>query len=322
MNSIPTLEDIQTAAKRIRGKALRTPLIYSGILSEITGWDIYLKPECLQPGGAFKYRGATNAISLLSKEARLKGVITASSGNHGIAVALAAERAGVKAFIIVPEDAPSNKVEIIKNAGARVLRFGENYDDCEGKAEELAGEGYYFLHPFNIPQVLAGQGTVGLELNEDAPSDLHAVLVPVGGGGLISGVNLGLAHTRPNVDVIGVEPENCASFSAAHSAGELVEIEPKPTCAEGLHTRKIGAIAFQILKDGPAPVKVTEKAIFAATRFCHEELKLVVEPSGAAGVAALLSESYKPAGPTAVILSGSNLDRKMLRIVLDVHDRL
>lgn len=308
------------AAKRIKGKALRTPLLHCMQLSEITGSEIYLKLECLQPGGAFKYRGATNAVSLLSKKARRDGVITASSGNHGIAVALAANRAGVKALVIVPRDAPSKKVEIIQKAGARVLQYGDNYDDCEEKAEELSREGYYFLHPFNIPQVLAGQGTVGLELNEDTPSDLHAVLVPVGGGGLISGVHLGLRFTRPSVEVIGVEPENCASFSAAHGAGELVEIEPKATCAEGLHTKKIGEMAFQILKEGPAPVKVTERAILAATRFCHEELKLVVEPSGAVGVAALLSESYKPVGPTAVILSGSNLDRKMLRIALKLKD--
>jgi len=316
---IPTLHDIKAASKRIIGKALRTPLLHSRYLSDMLGQDIYLKLECLQPGGAFKYRGATNAISLLSKEARRKGVITASSGNHGIAVALAAKRAGVKALVIVPNDAPSMKIEQIKNAGAKVLKFGDNYDDCEGKAEEMVGEGYYFLHPFNIPQVLAGQGTVGLELNEDAPADLMAVLVPVGGGGLISGVNLGLRYTRPNVEVIGVEPENCASFSASHSTGKLVEIEPKSTCAEGLHTRKIGEMAFEILKNGPAPVTVTEKAILAATSFCHEELKLVVEPSGAVGVAALLTERYQPMGPTAVILSGSNLDRKMLMAALNLN---
>jgi threonine dehydratase len=321
VNSIPTLEDIIAAAKRIKGKALRTPLIHCRQLSDFTGCEIYLKLECLQPGGAFKYRGATNAISLLSAEARMKGVITASSGNHGIAVALAAKKAGVKALIIVPRNAPSNKVEIIKNAGAKVIRFGDNYDDCEGKAEEMAKEGYYFLHPFNIPQVLAGQGTVGLELNEDAPSDLQAVLVPVGGGGLISGVHLGLRYTRPNVEIIGVEPENCASFSASHAAGELVEIEPKATIAEGLHTKKIGQMAFHILREGAAPVTVTENEILVATRFCHEELKLVVEPSGAVGVAALLSDRYRPIGTSAIILSGSNLDREMLRTLLDHHDQ-
>jgi len=318
MFAIPSLGELRAAAERISGKALRTPLIYCGPLSELTGRDVYVKPEGLQPGGAFKYRGATNAVSQLSEKERKEGVVTASSGNHGIAVALAAEKVGVKATVIVPNNAPELKVKMILGTGANIIRYGENYNDCEVRAREITGEKGHFIHPFEDPRVIAGQGTIGLELAEDAPSDLHAVLVPVGGGGVISGIALGLGYSRSGVKIIGVEPENCASFHAAHCAGEPVWIDVGPTCAGGLHTRRIGKTAYGILKNGPAPVMVSEEAILNATRYCIEKLKFVVEPSGAAGVAALLSGRYRPEGTTVVILSGSNLDRKWLRKSLDL----
>jgi len=321
MFPIPSLGELRAAAERISGKALRTPLVYSEPLSELTGHDVYVKPEGLQTGGAFKYRGATNAISQLSEEQRKEGVITASSGNHGIAVALAAEKAGVKATVIVPNNAPDLKVKMIEDAGANIIRYGENYNDCEDRAREITSEAGHFIHPFEDPRVIAGQGTIGLELAEDAPSDLHAVLVPVGGGGVISGIALGLGYTRSGVDIIGVEPENCASFHAAHSAEEPVWIDVGSTCAGGLHTRRIGNAAYEILKNGPAPVMVSEEEILEATRFCIERLKFVVEPSGAAGVAALLSGRYEPVGTTIVILSGSNLDRKWLEAALEMPPR-
>ena len=316
MVAIPSLGELREARERISGKALRTPLLYCEPLSELTGRDVYVKNEGLQPGGAFKYRGATNAISQLSENERRKGVITASSGNHGIAVALAAKKAGVKATIIVPNSAPKLKVKMIEDAGAAIIRHGENYNDCEDRAREIMSEEGHFIHPFEDPRVIAGQGTIGLEIAEDAPPDLIAVLVPVGGGGLISGTVLGLGYTRPGVKMIGVEPENCASFHAAHRAGRPVRIEMGPTCAGGLHTRRVGNTAYEILKNGPAPVMVSEDDILEATRFCMEKLKLVVEPSGAAGVAALLSGKYEQGGTTVVILSGSNLDRKWLRKVM------
>ena len=316
--TIPTLEDIQGAANRIRGKVLRTPLIYSEPLSEFVDNEIYLKLECLQPGGAFKYRGATNAITLLSEEQRKAGIVTASSGNHGIAVALAAGKAGVKATIIVPKNAPQVKVDRIRKYGATVIQYGDSYGDSEEKAWELAKEGHFFLHPFDIPEVVAGQGTIGLELDNEAPRELESVLVPVGGGGLIAGVTLGMRYTRPHVKIIGIEPENGASLTAALKAGKPVPIEPKPTCADGLQPRFMGKISFEVCRDGPSPVLISENDLLKAVKYCLDELKLVVEPSGAAGVAALLSNKYEPSGTTAIIISGSNLDRKWLKKALEL----
>ena len=310
MSLIPTLKDICDASHRIRGKVIRPPLLYCRPLSDLTGCEIFLKPECFQTGGSFKYRGATNAISRYVKNRTWEKVVTASSGNHGIAVAMAAREAGIDCLVIVPHGASPVKIALIRGAGAEVREYGENYDDCEEKAREFGDRDHFFLHPFDIPDVIAGQGTVGLEIHEEIPYDLHAVLVPVGGGGLITGINLGMRYTRPDVEVIGVEPENCASFAAAYRAGKLVRIDPGPTCADGLHTRSIGPMAFDVLKDGPPPLQVCEEDIISATAYCHNELKMVVEPSGAVAVAAVLSKRYIPKGTTVLILSGSNLDRK------------
>jgi len=316
--TIPTFKDIQDAARRIEGLVLRTPLIFSDPLSRQVNMDVYLKLESLQPGGSFKFRGANNAVSMLTAQEREKGVVAASSGNYGTALSLAASRAGITATIVLPDNAPKVKVERIKKAGATILRHGAHYGDSEVRAAELGKEGLILLHPFDDPLVVAGQGTIGLEINENAPQDLETVVVPVGGGGLISGIALGLKYTRPQVEVVGVECYAAPSLTEALKAGKPVPIEPLPTCADGLSPRYTGDISFEVASERIKRVLLlTEEELMQGVRYCLEELHLVVEPSGAAGVCALLSQKLETkGGPVCVVVSGSNLDRKYFREAL------
>jgi len=316
--TVPTFQDIQDAARRIEGLALRTPLIFSDTLSGRLNRDIYLKLESLQPGGSFKFRGATNAVSMLTAQEGKKGVVAASSGNYGTALAMAASRARITATIVLPENAPQVKVNRIEKAGATILRHGGHYGDSEVKAAELGREGLVLVHPFDDPRVVAGQGTIGLEIDEDAPQDLEAVVVPVGGGGLISGIALALKHTRPQVEVVGVESYAAPSLTEALKAGKPVPIEPLPTCADGLSPRYTGDISFEVASERVKRVLLlTEEELMEGVRHCLEELHLVVEPSGAAGICALLSQKLETkGGPVCVVVSGSNLDRKYFKEAL------
>ena len=316
--TVPTFQDIQDAARRVEGLVLRTPLIFSDPLSRQVNMDVYLKLESLQPGGSFKLRGASNAVSMLTAQEREKGVVAASSGNYGTALALAASRAGIRATIVLPDNAPKVKVERIKNAGATIIWHGAHYGDSEMKAAELSNEGLVLLHPFDDPRVVAGQGTIGLEIDEDAPQDLETVMVPVGGGGLISGIALGLKYTRPQVEVVGVEAYAAPSLTEALKAGKPMPIEPLPTCADGLSPRYTGDISFEVATERIKRVLLlTEEELIEGVRYCLEELHLVVEPSGAAGVCALLSQKLEVnEGPVCVVVSGSNLDRKYFKEAL------
>jgi threonine dehydratase len=276
-----------------------------------------MKLESLQPGGSFKFRGATNAVSRLTEEERKAGVVAASSGNYGIALALAAKRAGIQATIVLPENAPPVKVDRIRNAGAEILRYGAHYGDSEMKAAELGHQGLRLIHPFDDPWVVAGQGTIALEIDEDAPSGLSKVVVPVGGGGLIAGVSLGMFFTRPNVEVIGIEPVAAPSLTKALEAGKPVAIEPLPTCADGLSPRFTGEISYAVAKKHvKCTILLGEEELLAGTRYCFHELKIVVEPSGAAGIGAILSRRIKGSGALVVVISGSNLDRRFYERVI------
>ena len=319
MVNIPTHNDLLEAAQRIEGKVLRSPLLYSDSLSGMLGTDVFLKLDSLQPGGSFKIRGATNAVALLSEDERRRGVVAASSGNYGTALALAAQRAGIEATIVLPENAPSVKVERIRKAGATLLRHGDHYGDSELEAARLAEQGPVLIHPFDDPRVVAGQGTLALEIVEDGPTDLGTTVVPVGGGGLIAGVALGLGYTQPDVEVVGVEPFAAPSLTAALSAGKPVPIEPLPTCADGLSPRSTGAISFEVARERIDRVLLlTEDELMEGCRYCFKELHLVVEPSGAAAVSALISGKLKSKGqPIAIVLSGSNLDPKYFRQVVN-----
>jgi len=317
---VPTFQDIQDAAYRINGLVLRTPFMFSDPLSERVNMDVYLKLESLQPGGSFKFRGANNAISMLTDQEKKKGVVAASSGNYGTALALAAARADIKATIVLPENVPRVKVDRIKKAGATIIRHGAHYGDSEIKAAELSKEGLVLIHPFDDSRVVAGQGTIGLEIDEDAPQELETVLVPVGGGGLISGIALGLKYTRPQVEVVGVEPYAAPSLTEALKAGKPVPIEPLPTCADGLSPRYTGDISFDVASERIKRVLLlTEEDFMEGVRYCLDELHLVVEPSGAAGVSALLTGKLEAKrGPVCVVISGSNLDRKIFKKSLDL----
>ena len=318
MAYIPSHQDLLEAARRIEGKVLKTPLVYSDQLTRKIGADVFLKLESLQPGGSFKLRGATNAVAALTDAERRRGVVAASSGNYGTALALAAQRTGIAATIVLPDNAPSVKVERIRKAGATIIRHGAHYGDSEQKAASLGDEGMVLIHPFDDPCVVAGQGTVALETAEDAPEDLDMAVVPVGGGGLISGVALGFKYTRPSVEVVGVEPAAAPSLTEALRAGQPVPIEPLPTCADGLSPRFTGEISFEVAEERINRVLLlTENELLEGSRYCFRELKLVVEPSGAAAVAALISKKLGPKqGSIAVVVSGSNLDQKYYPAVM------
>jgi len=314
---IPGKAEILEAARRIQGRVLRTPLVYSDALSGQLGFPVYLKLESLQVGGSFKFRGATNAVHSLTEEEKRQGVVAASSGNYGTALALAASRSRIHAVIVLPENAPPVKVSRVCKAGGNILRHGAHYGDSEVKAAQLARKGLTLIHPFDDPRVVAGQGTIAIEIDEDAPHELEKVVVPVGGGGLIAGVALGLFHRRPGVEIIGVEPVAAPSLTRALEAGGPVPIEPLPTCADGLSPRSTGEISYEVARNHVNhTVLLGEEELLAGSRYCFHELKLVVEPSGAAGVAALLSGRISASGPIAVIVSGSNLDPKYYERVI------
>jgi threonine dehydratase len=314
---VPSAKDLERASHRIRGKVLRSPLVFSECLSTLADCEAYLKLDSLQPGGSFKIRGATNAVAMLSPAERKRGVVAASSGNYGTALALAAKKEGIEATIVLPENAPSVKVERIRQAGARILRYGAHYGDSEEKAAELAENGRVLIHPFDDPRVVAGQGTIGLEINEQAPAELGRVVVPVGGGGLIAGVALGLKSTRPEVEVIGVEPYSAPSLTEALKACKPVAIQPQATCADGLSPRFTGDISYAVACERIHRIELlTEDELIQGSRYCFHNLRVVVEPSGAAGVAALVSGKISGGETTVVVVSGSNLDRKYFSEVL------
>ncbi len=308
MQSLVTLADVRAAARRIEDSCVRTPLLPAHWAAADLTW---LKPESLQPTGAFKLRGASNAVARLDAEQRSRGVVTHSSGNHGSALAHAARRAGVRATVVVPYGAPEVKVGLIARAGAELVRVdvSERATAC---AEIAARTGAVEIPPFDHPDVIAGQGTVGLEIAEDLP-EVEAVLVPIGGGGLVSGVGVALRALLPHVRVIGCEPALAADAAASLAAGERVtwpEADTARTSADGLRATSLGELTWphvRALVDGV--VTVSEEAIRDAVRALATGSRLVVEPSGAVAAAALLSRPEElPAGRTVVVVSGGNVD--------------
>jgi threonine dehydratase len=301
--------DIDAAAAVLEDVAVRTPLLPAPWLSREVGEEIRLKCENLQHAGAFKIRGAYNMISRLSKAERANGVITYSSGNHGQAVALAARAFKIPAVVVMPTTAPGIKVEGAKGFGAEVVLEGTTSTHRYHKAVEIAkARGLAMVPPFDHHDIIAGQGTVGREILEDWP-DVQAVLVPVGGGGLLSGISAYIKQSKPDCKVIGVEPENADAMYRSVAAGTLVTIESKPTIADGLMPVRPGEITFEHARAFVDEiVLVSDDAIRNAAASLVANSKLIVEFSGAATVAALLAGVYRPTGPTVVVLSGGNLD--------------
>ncbi len=317
-----SIDDVRAAAGRLRGVALRTPLVPFGPASDRR----YLKAESLQPIGAFKIRGAYNAIALLSPEARARGVITYSSGNHAQGVARAALLLGAPAVVVMPSDAPQVKRDRVAADGAEIIVVGPASDERRIVAEELAAtRGLTVIPPFDDDRVIAGQGTVGLEIAEDLP-DVAAVLVPVGGGGLASGVAVAMTALASNARVIGVEPELAADARESLAAGRIVAwpaSDGSRTLADGTRTQSLGERTFAhmaALVD--RIVTVTEAEIAAAVRLVAEECRLVVEPSGALSVAAMVFHAEElglgsDGAPIVAVLSGGNVDPARYRSLLE-----
>lgn len=317
MASTITLEDIRSAQTRLRGVAVRTRLIEFK-LCEADPRRLYLKPENQQPIGAFKLRGAYNKIALLSDEDRKRGVISYSSGNHAQGVAYAARALGVKAVIVMPDNAPAIKREATAALGAEIVVVGPSGTERQIKAEELAAEhGYVIVPPYNDEQIIAGQGTMGLEILEDLP-EVQTILAPVGGGGMISGVATAIKSSKPSVNVIGVEPELASDAKASLQAGKIVEFpaeETLRTIADGLRSQSIGPINFEhIRRYVDDIVTVSEEEIRQAVKYLSGNPATVAEPSGAVAVAGFIFHAHElPAGsPAVAIISGGNIDPKML----------
>ena len=301
------LDDVLRAAARLDGVAHRTPLVSSRTLDERTGARVRLKPENLQRIGAFKFRGAYNAVAQLG---RSRGVATASSGNHAQALALSAALNEIPATILMPQDAPASKVAATEAYGARIVRFDRYSADREELVAELAErEGLTVVHPYDDERIMAGQGTATLELIEDG-GELDLLLVPVGGGGLIAGSATAATGLCPGCRVIGVEPEAGDDTARSLAAGERVAVPIPRTIADGQQIGIPGARTFPVVRERVAAVvTVSDAEIVAAMRFAFERLKLVLEPSGASALAALLAGKVDASGlRTGVILSGGNVD--------------
>jgi threonine dehydratase len=301
---------VAAAAARLDGVVLRTPLLPAPWLGERAGAEVRLKCENLQHAGAFKIRGAWNAIAALPDEVRRRGVIAYSSGNHAQGVALAARLFGIRAVVVMPTTAPAVKVAGARELGAEVVIEGTTSLERQRRAESIAAErGLAIVPAFDHPDVVAGQGSVAVELLEAWP-EVQAVLVPIGGGGLISGVAAWLKERAPDVRIIGVEPEHADAMARSLQAGHPVTIEPRRTVADGLAPVRPGELTFaHAAAQVDDVVRVTEDAIIEAASLLMRRSRLVVEFSGAATVAALVSGAWKPDGlRTAAILSGGNLD--------------
>jgi len=309
MSGEPTIAEIRKAAERIRPYAHRTPVLTSSTLDKLCGAEIFFKCENFQKAGVFKIRGATNAVFSLSEKEASRGVATHSSGNHGAALALAAGWRGVKAYIVMPKNAPQVKKDAVAGYGGKIVYCEPTLEAREkGLAEVVAREGATFVHPYNDPRVIAGQGTAALELCEEIPY-LDTVMTPVGGGGLLSGTAIAVRATAPETQVIAAEPKMADDAYRSLRSGRIIPSTNPQTIADGLRT-SLGELTFAIIRRHVADiVTVSEEAIVAAMRTLWERMKIVVEPSAAVPLAALIEERGSvPGKRIGIIISGGNVD--------------
>lgn len=314
-----TLQQIRAARGRIAGKVERTPAVKSQSLSDRAGHLVHLKLEHHQTTGAFKLRGASNAIAALSPQERSRGVVAASTGNHGRALAHAARLEGMRAVICMSKLVPENKLDAIRRLGADVRIVGNSQDDAQQEVDRLvAEEGLVMLPPFDHPDIIAGQGTLGLEIMEQVP-DAANVLVPLSGGGLAAGVAAAVKGMSPSTKVIGVSMARGAAMKASLDAGRPVQVEELPTLADslgggiGLDNRLTFAMCRGLLDD---VILLSEDEIAAGIRHAYAEEREIVEGAGAVGIGALLSGKVKPSGSTVLILSGRNIDMSLHRRIV------
>ena len=317
--SLPIFADVEAAAARLKGHAVLTPLVESPLLSERTGGRIFLKLEILQRTGSFKFRGAYNRLAQLTPEQRIRGVVAFSSGNHAQGVAAAAALLGMPATIVMPADAPRIKTESTRSYGAEVVPYDRRREKREEIAARLAAEkGAVVVPSFDDPHIVAGQGTAGLEMANQAAAlaaRLDAVLVPCSGGGLSSGIALGLSGVSPATKIVTIEPEGYDAARLSLASGvRSGAAGTRDTVADALTSPGVGAIPFEILKArGAHGLALPDAAFMQAVAFAAMKLKLVVEPGGSAALAALLSGAFDARGKTvAIVLSGGNIDPEML----------
>lgn len=315
-----SIADIHAARTRIAGVVHKTPIIKDEKLTASLGTRIYLKAENLQRAGSFKIRGAYNMISQLSEEERAKGVVTASAGNHAQGVALAAKLIGIKATIVLPEFAPLTKIVATKAMGAEVIMHGQTFDEAVDHSRELQKEhGFTYVHAFDDDRIIAGQGSIGMEIAESR-SKVKTIVVPIGGGGIISGIAIAAKETIPGVRIIGVQAANVAPVRVSIEAGKPVEIDYKPTIADGIAIKRPAERTLAIIKEYVDElVEVTEEEISDAIFHLAQNAHLVVEGAGAAGVAAIMAGKFKIAEGERVcsVLCGGNIDGNVLARVIE-----
>ena len=321
-----TIQDIWAAAERIASHVIQSPCPLSIPLSEATGCQIYCKLDYLQRTGSFKERGARNALTLLTSEQKRQGVIAASAGNHALGLAYHARLLKIPATVVMPTFAPITKVANCRKLGATVVLQGSHIGEARLHADHLAAaHGFTYINGYDDPAIIAGQGTMGLEIAAQVPN-LDAIIVPIGGAGLVAGVGLAIKHAKPNVQIIGVEPERAASFTAALQAGRPVRVETKPTLADGLAVPQVGANAFALARHlVDRTVVVSEREIALAILRLIELEKAVVEGAGAAPLAACLARLLPDLKGKNVVLPlcGGNIDTTILGTVLErglAHD--
>ena len=319
-------DDVIAAREVLRGVITATPMLHSWVLSDLLGGPVYLKCENLQRTGSFKARGAYFRISRLSDSERARGVVAASAGNHAQGVAFAAALLGTRATVVMPEGAPLPKIAATRSYGAEIILHGARVEDALLRARAVAEEqGSIFIHPFEHPDIVAGQGTAGLEIMEQCPG-VRTIVIPVGGGGVAAGIAIAAKGRDPSVRIIGVQAEAVAPYPASIAAGHPVPVESAPTMADGIAVAQPGDLAFGVLAElAERIVMVSEESLSRALLLCLERAKQVVEPAGAAGVAALLDDPRSAEPPVVAVLSGGNIDplllAKMLRHGLSAAGR-
>ncbi len=313
-----SFDDVKAAAARLKDVAHRTPVLTSRTINGLTGYQVYFKCENFQRIGAFKFRGAYNALSQLSPGERARGVVTHSSGNHAQGVALAAKLLGIAATIVMPTDAPASKLAATRGYGAEIVLYDrQSADRAELSARLVRERGLTLIHPYDNPQVMAGQGTAALELLEDVP-DLEVLVAPIGGGGLLSGCATAAKAVNPQIRIFGVETEASNDWWQSFQRGERVEIPPPDTIADGMRTQQPGELTFPVIRDKVAEILlVSDAQVIEAMKLLLFRMKILVEPTGAVAPAAVLQKLVGPAGrKVGVIISGGNVDGELLADLL------
>jgi threonine dehydratase len=319
VTALPTLEHVQSAATALRGIARITPVLTDDLLDEVTGSTVSVKAEFLQCGGAYKFRGIYNKIRLLTANERARGILTVSSGNAGIAAAYAARLHGASCVVVMPARPSPHKVLAIEALGGRVIRHGSSSTEMFERAQALVGDGLTFVHPFDQPEVIAGQGTMALELLVQAP-DLDVLLVPAAGGGMLAGISVVLRAVGSKIELVGVQAEGAASILHSLRAGSVKELASVDTLADGLLVRRCGDLTFELIRDRVDDmVLVTDDEILDAVATYWRTLHVAIEPAGAASLAALLHNDRFRGRRVGVLTSGANIRPELLHHALNGH---